>query len=148
MKTKKGISLIVLIITIVVIVVLATAIIVNLAKTNVINNANEAQVKQDFKTLQEELNLYKADKYADTLGNFDANTLNADKYSVTYESDNGVTESDIYDILPSLKNSKYKNKVEIENGKLVLIGADSNTNKWAKSGRSNRWRNNNNSSAK
>ena len=55
MKTnKKGISLIVLIITIVVIIILATAIIVTLARTNVIDNANEATVKQDFRTLQDE----------------------------------------------------------------------------------------------
>ena len=58
MKNKKGISLIVLIITIVVIVILATAIIVNIAKTNIIENSNEAVVKQDFKTMQEELDMY------------------------------------------------------------------------------------------
>ena len=52
---NKGISLIVLIITIVVIIILGTAIIVNVAKSDLIGNANEAVVKQDFKTMQEEL---------------------------------------------------------------------------------------------
>ena len=57
-KKNKGISLIVLIITIVVIIILATAIIVNVSQTNLIGNASEAVVKQDFKSMQEELNLY------------------------------------------------------------------------------------------
>ena len=129
---NKGISLIVLIITIVVIIVLATAIIVTLARTNVIDNANIAQIKQDFKSLQEELNVFKADKYADLLGSFDGDTLNADKDFVEYESDEEVIEKDIYDVLPSLKRTKYKDKVKIENGILVLIGADSRTNKAAR----------------
>ena len=43
---NKGISLIVLIITIVVIIILATAVIVNLVNTNVIKNADVAVLKK------------------------------------------------------------------------------------------------------
>ena len=113
---NKGISLIVLIITIVVIIVLATAIIVNIARTNIIENANEATVKQDFKTLQDELALYIADKYAETRGKFDASKLSANATSLTYTGVGEVTEQNIYDILKSLKNSKYKDcwKLDID----------------------------------
>ena len=87
---KKGISLIVLIITIVVIIVLATAIIVTLARTNVIENANEATVKQDFRTLQDELNMYIADRFTEAQGDFELEDLNADADSIP----------SVYDILP------------------------------------------------
>ena len=105
---NKGISLIVLIITIVVIIILATAIIVNLAQTNIIENANEAVVKQDIKTFQDELDLYKADKYVDALGEFDITTINAD------------TEEGVIAIIPSVKNSKYKEYISIANGKIII----------------------------
>ena len=108
---KKGISLIVLIITIVVIIVLATAIIVTLAKTNVIQNANEATVKQDFKTLQDELNMYMADRYADTIGDFEPEDL-------AYIDENSTPS--INDVLPSLKNTKYKDDVVIVEGKIAF----------------------------
>ena len=107
---KKGISLIVLIITIVVIIILATAIIVSLARTNVIENANEATVKQDFRTLQDELNMYIADRFADTRGDFELEDLNADS----------TTNPSVYDVLPSLSRTKYKDDVVIVNGKLAF----------------------------
>ena len=107
---KKGIGLIVLIITIVVIIILATAIIVSLARTNVIENANEATVKQDFRTLQDELNMYIADRFADTRGDFELEDLNADS----------TTNPSVYDVLPSLSRTKYKDDVVIVDGKIAF----------------------------
>ena len=122
MKKTKGISLIVLIITIVVIIILATAIIVNLAQTNIIGNANEAVVKQDFKTMQEELEMYIADRYADTLGEFDASSLNATK----------ATTPSVYEVIPSLAKSKYKDEVIVVAGKIMIAeGMDSEIKEWA-----------------
>ena len=117
---KKGISLIVLIITIVVIIILATAIIVNIAKTNIINNAKEATVKQDIKALQEELTMYIADEYADTLGNF-----KVEKFNVT-------NKNKLLEVLPSLKGSKYEGFIVIENGKVMVTEKMSEPEKtWA-----------------
>lgn len=62
-KKKKGISLIVLIITIVVIIILATAIIVNIAKTNIIDNANEATNKNNEAQINEKVQLMIADYF-------------------------------------------------------------------------------------
>ena len=105
---NKGISLIVLIITIVVIIILATAIIVNIANTNIISNANEAVVKQDIKTFQDELDIYISDKYTDTLGEFDIATLNAN------------TTEEVIAIIPSVEKSKYKEYIAIANGKIII----------------------------
>ena len=120
MKNNKGISLIVLIITIVIIIILATAIIVNLAQTNIINNANEAVVKQDFKTMQEELNLYIADEYANTRGTLDVTTIDAN------------TTDEVKEILKSSSKSKYIEYVTIVDGKIVISeDAPSDIKEWA-----------------
>ena len=65
---KKGISLIVLVITIIVIIILAVAVILSIANNNPIENAKEARFKNDVKTMQEELELLKASKYAENNG--------------------------------------------------------------------------------
>ena len=67
-KEKKGISLIVLVITIIVIIILAVAVILSIANNNPIENAKEARFKNDVKTMQEELELLKASKYAENNG--------------------------------------------------------------------------------
>ena len=101
---RKGISLIVLIITIVVIIILAASIILNMSKINIINNANAAVLKQDIATLQSELDLYKADRFVDKRGKYDATKLSADTSKATYgtesiEDKNSDGSSNIYDIL-------------------------------------------------
>ena len=54
---KKGISLIVLVITIIVMIIIAGAIIISLNSSNVISKANEAVVKTDVGTLNDKLTL-------------------------------------------------------------------------------------------
>ena len=54
MKTnKKGISLIVLVITIIVMIILAAAIVITLSNSGIINKANEAVEKTNLKQAQE-----------------------------------------------------------------------------------------------
>lgn len=68
MKSKNGISLIVLVITIIIMIILATAIIISLNNTNIIEQANEAVEKTDFNTIKTAVDL----KYADyILGNLE-----------------------------------------------------------------------------
>jgi len=62
---KKGISLIVLIITIVVIIILAAAIILNLSQTNIIENANTAVTKNDETAAQEAFTLWLSDRWVE-----------------------------------------------------------------------------------
>ena len=118
---KKGISLIVLIITIVVIIILATAIIVNIAQTNLIENSNEAVVKQDFKTMQDELTMYKADKYVESRGNFKAEDLDI------------TNKKQIAEIIPSIVGTKYEEYVVIEDGRIAISeDMPEKERKWAK----------------
>lgn len=70
-ENKKGISLIVLIITIVVIIILAVAIIINLSNTNIVNNSNSAVIKSDIANLKQELELYISNEYMNNLGVYD-----------------------------------------------------------------------------
>ena len=53
LNNKKGISLIVLVITIIVMIVLAAAIILSLQSSNIIGRANEAKVKNDIASAKE-----------------------------------------------------------------------------------------------
>lgn len=80
----------------------------NLVQTNIITNANEATVKQDLKTLQDELDLYIANEYANTLGKFKAEDLDV------------TNKTEIAKIIPSIKDTKYENYVTIEDGKIAI----------------------------
>ena len=113
---KKGISLIVLIITIIVIIILATAIILNIANTNVIDNSHAAVFKSDVAAMQDELTMYIADEYTDALGKYDAKKLQATKDGIWYGSTQ--QEGNITDIITS-RDEKYVGKLFIQDGKLV-----------------------------
>ncbi len=106
---KKGISLIVLVITILVIIVLASTVIISLSESNPILSAHEATFKSDVTTMQIELDMYITKMYAQELGNFDPNTMD------------GL----VSDFIPSV--TKYDNEFEVVNGKLVYKGEDNQT---------------------
>ncbi len=108
-SSKRGISLIVLVITIIVIVVLATAIIVNVVKNNPIGKASEARIKSDFSTMNDELALYIGNQYLKD-SNFDPRKLNADS----------TTSPSVYDIITTLRGSRYEDYVIIVKGKIVV----------------------------
>lgn len=57
LKTKRGISLIVLVITIIVMIILAAAIILSLSSNGIINKANKAKVDSDTANLKEYINV-------------------------------------------------------------------------------------------
>ena len=62
-KTKKGISLIVLVITIIVMIILAATIVISLNNANVINSANKAVTDTDLKQVETMANLAWSDAY-------------------------------------------------------------------------------------
>ena len=114
---KKGISLIVLIITIIVIIILAAAVILTITKNNPVSSAKEATFKEDMANIQDELSMFLSKKYTDDPTSFD-------KSSVNLSGDTMVTE------LPSTK--KYKDKVSVNKGNLVLNNKNANLDekKW------------------
>lgn len=65
MKEKRGISLIVLIITIIIMIIIAGTIIISLSNANIIDQAEEATFKMQVRGIQDALLLEKADKLAE-----------------------------------------------------------------------------------
>ncbi len=119
-RSKKGISLIVLVITIIVSLILLSVIVLSIKYSNPTNKADEAIFRNDFVVLQNELTSSKLnEKINDFAAKEDINiSMNDDK---------------IYDWLPSLKDSPLKGYVEICNGEVVFIipDADTDEHKWA-----------------
>lgn len=104
MKSKKGISLIVLIITIIVVIILAAVVILTINKNNPVESAKEATFKEDVKSFQDDLALTIAKEYTDNQGQRDT------KINATGEA--------VKDYIPSFKN-KYVNKFAIVDDNLV-----------------------------
>ena len=104
MKSKKGISLIVLIITIIVVIILAAVVILTINKNNTVDSAKEATFKEDVKSFQDDLALTVAKEYTDNQGQRDTK-INAKGEAVK-------------DYIPSFKN-KYVNKFAIVDDNLV-----------------------------
>ena len=117
MNKRKGISLIVLVITILVMIILAGVVVVSLSKNNPIEKAKEATFKQDLAQIGEELEMFIATKIAE-MPEFKKQTLQADSKRCTYNDIASPKEKNIFDIIPSLKGTKYKDKLEIIQGVL------------------------------
>ena len=119
MKNKKGISIIVLIVTIIVIIILGTIVILTLNNSNPIESAKESTFKDDIRTFQDDLSLRIAKEYTDKQGQRDGK-INA-------------SGENVKEYIPSFTD-KYLNKFAIVDDKLV--GTDKLDNKetvWAES---------------
>lgn len=70
MNSKKGISLIVLVITIIVIIILAGAVILNVTKNNPMDSAKIAKLVQERESVENAITLYMTAKMAATNGDY------------------------------------------------------------------------------
>ena len=101
-KTKKlkGISLIVLVITILVLSILAATVIISLSNTNIISEANKAVLKSNIQSLQDRVTSYTADNYA---------SIDMEKeYTL---SEYGITEEEF---------KKYQTIAVVKGGKIYI----------------------------
>lgn len=117
MTRLKGISIIVLIITIIVMIIIAGVTILSLAGSDVIARAKETRFRRDIKSFEDEYDIWVSDV---TINNprVDLSKVHANKEYVT-----GLERipeiNDITDILTSFKkNNDYIDKIIILNGKL------------------------------
>ncbi len=115
-KRKKGISLIVLVITILVMIILAGVVVVSLQKNNPIEKSKEAKFKSNIATFNEDLSIGASNK----LGQ---NVAKVDMDASTYE--------EIKEYIYSFEK-EYVGKLEVVDGILVYAGTDVNEKKWAK----------------
>lgn len=113
MKTyKKGISLIVLVITVIVLAILSTAVIISLSNTNIINEASKAVFRNDMASYKEAYSLYLVDymiEHGERL---------PEEFNVR-SSDTEFTE-----IFGDNVKDEYKEKLQIVDGKLVYKTLD------------------------
>ena len=123
----RGITLIVLVITIIILLVLAGISISSLTETGLFTKAKEAKVKSIFSGIKEEFELYKISKFAEST-NFETGTLNAGKENLSYNGK--VQEGNIYSILKNL-DKKYENSFEIIKGELIFSSQDKQELEWA-----------------
>jgi len=124
-RKKIGISLIVLVITVIVITILAGSVILSLATNNPILTAKEAQFKSDMSEFNSELQLWISSQYVAGVGTFDPKTVNIDNTDNKY---NGMT---IGQIITSLKGDNLT-KFKIIGGKLVYTDITNiNESNWA-----------------
>ena len=113
-KEKSGISLIVLVVTIVVITILSATIILSVTNTNIIQNSKKAAFQNDIANFKEELAQYKHNKTVDA-GDYDMYTLSADKDNL-YEMGKKVS-GNIQTVIPSI-NGEYLENIKIISGEI------------------------------
>lgn len=82
--------------------------------------------------LKEDLNIYVHKRISENQGEYDVESLKADKYGV-YENDEKQEEKTIIDILPNITKNDYIDKIEIISGKLEYVSEDNMKEySWAK----------------
>lgn len=119
---KKGLSLIMLIITIVIILILSSMVILNLNNGNLVSRASEVQFKNDLRTYQNEIAMYISSKKvkAELDGNvYYTVKLNADSSSLVYDGQASNGEN-IITIITTMK-AEDMNKYVVSEGKLCYL---------------------------
>ncbi len=128
---KRGISLIVLVITIVVMIILAGAVIISMVTNNPIFSARNTVFKNNISAYIHDLNEYKNNKYNRLAGDYDSVLLFATKSNATYDNELIDDAKNMQDIIPSMSDEDTE-KFEVRRGELVYIGDDENEKKLAK----------------
>ncbi|MDD2376307.1 MAG: SUMF1/EgtB/PvdO family nonheme iron enzyme [Clostridia bacterium] len=122
MKSKKGISLIVLVITIIVIIILAGAVILSLATNNPIESANEALFKTNVDAYNSELTLAISNQHLQDQS-FDPTTFDKGVWN------GGTIGETIKKYIPSITVADGL-KFEIQDSKLVYVGTNETEQDW------------------
>lgn len=128
-KNKKGITLVALVITIIVLLILAGVTIATLTGDNgILTNATQAKFKNQMAGLQEELQLFMAEKTTESPSEFLPETLNAGLTLLEYNTkkDEGGNIYQIFSHLPD----QYASKVEVIKGELVINTTNPQEIKW------------------
>lgn len=134
---KKGISLIVLVITIVISLILLTVAIMSFSQSDMTGKVTEVSFKSTARAYQDTLMMYISNRKMDlaSLGKkYDSSTLNANQYAAWDNTNSDITVSGktaIKAIIPNIKDNdiaKDSNSYigfSVKAGKLVYNNADS-----------------------
>ena len=115
MQMKKGISLIVLVITIIVMIILAASVVISLSNNGIIGRANEAVFKQNVKGYITELSMYMSDLIIEN-PRLEVSSINSDATTIG-------------EMIKSIKEED-KSKFAVIGGSLVYNGTNSEEEIW------------------
>ena len=128
-KKQKGITLVALVITIIVLLILAGVTIATLTGDNgILTNATQAKFKNQMAELNEELQLFIAEKTTENPNEFLPETLNAGLTVLEYNTKTDE-RGDMYQIFSHLPD-QYASKVEVIKGELIINTTDRQEIKW------------------
>ncbi len=108
MDKRKGISLIVLVITILVMIILAGVVIVSLSKNNPIDRAHTAKNLTNLKAIEEEINLYITTEVGNSKKNLKLLPLVRDKQGKEITANNIFTQEDLQKISKELREIIFR----------------------------------------
>ena len=109
---KRGISLIVLIITVIVLAILATTVIISISETGIIEKTNAAVFKSDMSNYKELYSVYLAEQLLNN-PRFNSSTLN-----ITSE------DTEFTEIFGNNVKEEYLQRLQVEGGRLVYKTLD------------------------
>ncbi len=127
---KEGISLLVLIITIIVMIILAGAVILSITNNNPISKANETKVKTDLTALKDEYNNFYSsalfDNVSNTKGYYTDNMNITKEGNIIYKGKvvNENENNSLASIMPSIVGTEYEGKVFVADGKIYIDNRD------------------------
>lgn len=104
-EKKKGISLVVIVITIIVVGFLAGVVIMSVSNDNQIGNARKSTFQSDLKVIQDAVDMYVSSKSFENLGEY---------------SRSKFTKEDLESLEIIQDNPKYRNKFDVVDGQLMV----------------------------
>lgn len=134
MSIKKGISLIVLVITIIVMIVLAATVVISLSNSGIFNTANKATLQTSLKAIQTKLELFEAQKIKEH-PEFKVKEFYADSTSVGYNTKGKYTVSKQEKTIKDIFNDgdiddKIISKLKISAGRLIYAAESDKERAW------------------
>jgi hypothetical protein len=125
MRSRKGISLIVLVITIIIIIILVGAVILNLVDNNIIEQSNETTFKSDIQAYNSELSLAISNRYIQDF-TFNPSIL----YACAWNGNDVNIAGTVKQFISSM-SKKDGQKYIIYQGKLEYIGMNESEKLWS-----------------
>lgn len=118
LKIKSGISLIVLLITVLVMAILLTTVVLSIKDQHMTDSAYEAVIKEKIESYRIDIDDYVSKQELEQGFSYNKELLNADKNSITYDSNK--IDGNIFSILNSM-TAEDSEMFKIENGKLIYL---------------------------
>lgn len=125
---KKGVSFIVLVVTIIVSIILLSVVVLNIKNSNVMSESSETKFKANIKTYQDELADYISEQEFQNSGRYN-DSLYADLKVVKYEN-TVLPNITIKDVISSITDSDLENFI-VYNSEVMYTGSDTTEMMWA-----------------